>query len=139
MNHKKNDLNAARLHVVTHRQVALQRGAAEVLVHLEAAVQQLLEVVPTDAECDAHADGRPEREACHTSGAEGYTSNGKSVARHAWKVECRGDGEPEGVAASNPVPELEHVVDVDAKFGDFLGRGAERDEVLGDGGCGRRM
>ena len=72
-------------------------------------------------------------------GAACHTSNGKRVTRHAWKVQCRGDGEPEGVAASNPVPELEHVVDVDAKFRDFLGCGAERDEVLGNGGCGQRM
>ncbi len=67
------------------------------LVHFESAVEQLLEIVPADAERDAHADGGPQR-----------------------------------VAAADPVPELEHVVHVDAEFGDFFGGGAEGDEVLGD-------
>ena len=88
---------------MTHRKVLLQRRAAEMLVHLEAAVKQLLKVVPADAERNAHADGRPARKhvTCHTS-----------LVISA----MRADDRPERVAAANPVPELEHVVDINSKF-----------------------
>lgn len=41
------------------RQVLLQFGAGEVLVHRVRAVQQLLEVVEADAEADGETDSRP--------------------------------------------------------------------------------
>ncbi len=43
------------------------------------------------------------------------------------------DGRPQGVAATHPVPEFEHVRGVDTEGGDGLGVGGERHEVLGDG------
>ena len=44
------------------------------------------------------------------------------------------DRRPERVPSADPVPELEHVVGVDAERRDGLRVGRERDEVLGDVG-----
>ena len=43
------------------------------------------------------------------------------------------DGAIHGVAAADPIPELEHVVGVDAELRHLLGVGRDGDEVLGDG------
>lgn len=44
------------------------------------------------------------------------------------------NGRPERVAATNPVPELEHVGLVNAKLGHTLGVGGKSDKVLGNRG-----
>ncbi len=49
------------------------------------------------------------------------------------------DGRVVGVATADPVPELEHVVGVDAERGHALGVGGHRHEVLGHGVVARRV
>ena len=60
-----------------------------------------------------------------------------SISPKAWRAdghhEREADGRVVGVAAADPVPELEHVVGVDAELGHALGVGGHRHEVLGHG------
>ena len=65
------------------------------------------------------------------------------AAEHVAKVlgaDCQhgrqSDGRIHGVATANPVPELEHVVGVDAECGDGPCVGGNRDEVFGNGCLG---
>ena len=65
---------------------------------------------------------------------EGALQQGLEVFETEGEGDGHADGGPGGVAAADPVPELEHVVGVDAELGHGLAVGREGGEVLGNVG-----
>ena len=131
--------------VAPHRlAVALHVGLLEV----GGQAVQMLAVGQHGVAAGAEKIAVPDAEQRHDHGHVALERRGAEVLVHRVRageqlLEAReADGErdrqpdrrPQGVAAADPVPELEHVLGADAERRDRLGVGRDRDEMLGDRG-----
>ena len=110
------------VHVLIVRQDGFRLGAVEVVVPQANQRQQHRHVLLIGGSSEVHVH------------LEGTLQQGFEIFKADRQGDRHADGRPGGVAAANPVPELEHVVGVDTELGHGLAVGGERGEVLGDVG-----
>jgi hypothetical protein len=110
------------MHVLIVRQDGFGLGTMEVVVPEADQGQQYGHVLFIGGSGEVHVH------------LEGALQQGLEVLEAEGEGDGHADGGPGGVAAADPVPELEHVVGVDAELGHGLAVGRQGGEVLGNVG-----